>query len=97
MNIAACIILLLVEIDEEKREAYFSFIPHETEEFDVSAGTENTVMRVIEINGHIAYLSEGIGSDGVTHVARLNWQNDTNWFSILSFGLPTDEALRIVK
>lgn len=140
---------LILELDEEKGEAYFSFVPEEGAEFDVPegwrgnyfpsyipegftiydydptfpvafieyrdaanrqfffdeydegttslSGTENATIRYVDINGANAYLIEGYASNGVTWVANLVWQNDTNWFQIIAYGLPTDEALQIAR
>lgn len=143
------VLQLLVEFDNEKGEAYFSFVADDNAEFDVPAnwsgnyfpsyipdgftiydydpsfpmpyieyrneakdqvffdeldedstmmaGTDNSTIRNVDINGATAVLIEGITSDGVTWAVTITWQNDINWFSITTFGLPTDEALRIAR
>lgn len=145
----AKVMQLIMELDEEKGEAYFTFIAdHQTsfdvpdgwcgnhfpsyipahftiydydptfpmpfieyrnpdnhqlffEEFDEStemwAGTDNAIIRNVDINGSTAHLIEGYTSDGVTWAVTLVWNNETNWFQIVTFGLPTDEALRVAR
>lgn len=140
---------LIMELDEEKGEAYFAFVPDEGAEFNVPegwfgnyfpsympenftiydydptfpmafielrnaedhqiffqefdeysemwAGTDNSTIRNVDVNGSEAVLIEGYTSDHVTWSVTVTWQNDTNWFSITTFGLPTDEALRIAR
>lgn len=140
---------LIMELDEEKGEAYFSFVPDEGAEFDVPegwrgnyflsylpdgffiydydptfpapfieyrneaedqiffdeltedstmmAGTEKSTISSVLINGNQGTLIEGPGIDGVTWAVTITWQNDTNWFCVTTFGLPTDEALRIAR
>ena len=140
---------LIMELDEEKGEAYFRLVQDEIASFDVPegwcgnyfpsyipdrftiydydstfplpfiefrnaednqiffqefdeyaemwAGTDNSTIRNVDINGATAVLIEGYTSDNVTWAVTITWQNDTNWFSITTFGLPTDEALRIAR
>lgn len=140
---------LLVEFDNEKGEAYFSFVADGSAEFDVPdrwmgsyfpsyipegfsiyawdpdfgepfieyrneannqlyfdemdedttmmAGTDNAIIRNVDVNGSTAVLIEGYAIDGVTWVANITWQNDVKWFSIVTFGLPTDEALQVAR
>lgn len=140
---------LIMELDEEKGEAHFSFVAEEGAEFevpegwcgnhfmsyipagftiydfdptfpmpfieyrnaaddqlffnefdgntDMMAGTEECTISSILINGNQGTLIEGPGADGVTWGVTITWQNDTNWFCITTFGLPTDEALQIAR
>jgi len=140
---------LIMELDEEKGEAYFAFVPDEGAEFDVPegwcgnyfpsympdrftiydydptfpmpfielrnaedhqiffqefdeyaemwAGTDNSTIRNVDVNGSAAVLIEGCTSDNVTWAVTITWQNDTNWFCVTTFGLSTDEALRIAR
>lgn len=145
----AKVMQLIMELDEEKGEAYFTFVAEEGTEFIVPegwrgnyfpsyipegftihdfnptfpapfieyrnaannqlyfdecdedstmlAGTENSTIKNVSINGSTAVLIEGPGADGVTWAVTITWQNDTNWFCVTTFGLPTDEALRVAR
>lgn len=144
----AKVMQLLVEFDNEKGEAYFSFVADDSASFDVPerwpgnyypsyipdgfttydydpdfgsfielrneannqlyfdeldenwdmmAGTENSTISSVDINGATGVLIEGYTYDGVTWAVTITWQNDTNWFSIVTFGLPTDEALQVAR
>lgn len=140
---------LIMELDEEKGEAYFSLVQDEDASFDVPegwrgnyfpsyipdgftiydwdpdfgaafieyrngsanqlffseysngagvvTGTDNAEMKEIDINGNPAYLINGIASDGKTHTVNIFWQNETNWFGVVAYGLSTDEALRVAR
>lgn len=61
------------------------------------AGTEGSVIRNVDINGATGVLIEGYATDGKTWAVTITWQNDTNWFCVTTFGLPTDEALHIAR
>lgn len=144
----AKVMQLLVEFDNEKGEAYFSFVTDDSASFDVPerwpgnyypsyipdgfiiydydpdfgaiielrneaidqlffneydenwdmmAGTEGSVIRNVDINGATGVLIEGYATDGKTWTVTITWQNDTNWFCVTTFGLPTDEALHIAR
>ena len=140
---------LIMELDEEKGEAYFSLVQDEDASFDVPegwrgnyfpsyipdgftiydwdpdfgaafieyrngsanqlffseysngagvvTGTDNAEMKEIDINGNPAYLIDGIASDGKTHTVNIFWQNETNWFGVVTYGLSTDEALQVAR
>ena len=143
------VLQLIMELDEEKGEAYFSLVQDEDASFDVPegwrgnyfpsyipdgftiydwdpdfgaafieyrngsanqlffseysngagvvTGTDNAEMKEIDINGNPAYLIDGIASDGKTHTVNIFWQNETNWFGVVTYGLSTDEALRVAR
>lgn len=141
----AKVMQLLMEMDNEKGEAYFNFVEDENTEFWVPegwqgthypsyipdgyqiyefdpfftsieyrnaeshqlyfdecdedttmmAGTENSTVSSLTINGHHGYLIDGIAIDGVTHAVTLVWQNDTKWFSITGFGMSTNEVITV--
>lgn len=143
------VLQLIMELDEEKGEAYFSLVQDEDASFDVPegwrgnyfpsyipdgftiydwdpdfaaafieyrnesanqlffseysngagvvTGTDNAEMKEIDINGNPAYLIDGIASDGKTHTVNIFWQNETNWFGVVTYGLSTDEALQVAR
>ena len=143
------VLQLIMELDEEKGEAYFSLVQDEDASFDVPegwrgnyfpsyipdgftiydwdpdfgaafieyrngsanqlffseysngagvvTGTDNAEMKEIDINGNPAYLIDGIASDGKTHTVNIFWQNETNWFGVVAYGLSTDEALQVAR
>ena len=70
------------------------FIEHD-EDSDMLAGTDNSSVSSITINGHPGYIIDGITSDGITHTITVVWQNDTTWFSITGFGLSEKEAITV--
>ena len=73
------------------------FFDEYTEDTDMMIGTENTTISTVDINGFSAYLIEGPAADGVTWSVSITWQNDTNWFHVLSYGLPTEEAIAVAR
>ena len=139
------IMQLLMEMDSEKGEAYFSFVEDEAKAFwipegwqgayypsyipkgyeiydfnpfftmieyrnaegnqlyfdeydqntDLLAGTENSTVSAITINGHSGYMIEGIAIDGITHAVTIVWQNDSKWFSVTGFGISSSEAITV--
>lgn len=143
------VLQLIMELDEEKGEAYFSLVQDEDASFDVPegwhgnyfpsyipdgftiydwdpdfgaafieyrnesanqlffseysngagvvTGTDNAEMKEIDINGHPGYLINGIASNGTTHTVNIFWQNETNWFGVVAYGLSTDEALQVAR
>lgn len=143
------VLQLLVEFDNEKGEAYFSFVPddkasfnvperwpgnyfpsyipegftiydwdpdfgepiieyrneqqdqvffHEMDEdWDMMAGTDNSTITNVDINGANGVLIAGITSDGITLANTITWQSDANWFCVTTFGMSTDEALRVAR
>lgn len=60
----------------------------------VIAGTEGTTLSYIEINGHTAYIIEGIAFGGLPTVS-VTWTNQMNWFSLTTYGISKDEVLKI--
>lgn len=145
----AKVMQLIMELDEEKGEAHFSFVADESAAFDVPegwcgnyfpsyipdgftiydydptfpmpfieyrdaaenqlffneynentdmmAGTEECTISPVRINGNPGTMIEGPSADGVTLSVTITWQNDINWFCITTFGLPTEEAIRIAE
>lgn len=73
------------------------FFDELNENSTMMAGTENSTIRNVSINGSTAVLIEGPGADGVTWAVTVTWQNDTNWFCVTTFGLPTEEALQVAR
>ena len=78
--------------DDHNNQMYF--IEHD-EDSDMLAGTDNSSVSSITINGHPGYIIDGITSDGITHTITVVWQNDTTWFSITGFGLSEKEAITV--
>ena len=78
--------------DDHNNQMYF--IEHD-EDSDMLAGTDNSSVSSITINGHPGYIIDGLTSDGITHTITVVWQNDTTWFSITGFGLSEKEAITV--
>ena len=60
-------------------------------------GTENSTISYVDINGSTGVLITGPAIDDITWAVTIIWQNDANWFHIVTFGLSTDEALQVAR
>lgn len=83
----------MVEYRNDQNDLFY-FIEN-NENSDMMAGTDNSTVSSITINGHPGFLIDGVTSDGITHTTTVVWQNDTKWFSITSFGLSSNEVMTI--
>ena len=64
-----------------------------TEDTSGLAGTENSEITYIELNGSMAQVIDGY-DDGM-HTVTITWANDTNWFVVATNDVDTDEALAV--
>lgn len=65
------------------------------ENTDLLAGTENSTLSAITINGHSGYMIDGVSIDGITLAVTIVWQNDSKWFSVTGFGISSNEAITV--
>lgn len=64
------------------------------EDTTVIEGTEGTTISYIEINGHTAYIIEGIAFGGVPTVS-VTWTNQKNWFTLTTYGISREETVKV--
>lgn len=80
--------------NEQQDQVFF----HEMDEdWDMMTGTENSTISYVDINGSTGVLITGPAIDDITWAVTIIWQNDANWFHIVTFGLSTDEALQVAR
>lgn len=65
------------------------------ENTDLLAGTENSTVSTITINGHSGYIIDGVAIDGITHAVTIVWQNESKWFSVTGSGISANEAITV--
>lgn len=80
--------------NKAQNQIYFDEMDENT---DLLAGTDNSVISMISINGYPGCPIEGPAIDGVTGAVTIVWQNDVKWFSVTTFGVSTEEALRVAR
>lgn len=76
-------------------EGHQVFFNEFTEDTSGSAGTENSQVTYVELNGSLAQVIDGY-DDGI-HGVTITWANDTNWFVVATNDVDTEEALKIAE
>ena len=80
--------------NEKQNQIYFDELDAD---YTMMAGTDNSTITNVDINGANGILIAGITTDGITLANTITWQNDTNWFCVVTFGVSTDEALQVAR
>lgn len=84
-------------VQYQKGEGQILYFTENTEDSDMMAGLDGSTVEPTTINDYPGYIIDGVTSDGITHTVTIVWQYETRWFSVVSFGISTDETIHVAN